>query len=57
VFIPTGDPQEFYQPVDYTNERWLELSLFPGRRVSPDRHPNIEDHLPSQPVDLFSFPI
>src|SRR6202162_2499101 len=40
VFIHTGDPQDFYQPVDYHNERWLELELFPGRRVSPDRHPN-----------------
>lgn len=43
VFIHTGDPQEFYQPVDYTNERWLELSLFPSRRVAPDRHPNFEE--------------
>ena len=43
VFIHTGDPQEFYQPVDYNNERWLELSLFPSRRVSPDRHPNFEE--------------
>jgi predicted TIM-barrel fold metal-dependent hydrolase len=43
VFIHTGDPQEFYQPVDYRNERWLELELFPGRRVSPDRHPNFDE--------------
>jgi predicted TIM-barrel fold metal-dependent hydrolase len=43
VFIHTADPQEFYKPVDYTNERWLELSLFPGRRVSPDRHPNFDE--------------
>src|SRR3954462_6147813 len=43
VFIHTGDPQEFYQPIDYKNERWLELELFPGRRVSPDRHPNFEE--------------
>ena len=43
VFIHTGDPQEFYQPVDYNNERWLELELFPGRRVSPDRHPNFDE--------------
>ena len=43
VFIHTGDPQEFYQPIDYHNERWLELQLFPGRRVSPDRHPNFEE--------------
>jgi predicted TIM-barrel fold metal-dependent hydrolase len=43
VFIHTGDPQEFYRPVDYINERWLELSLFPGRRVPPDQHPNFEE--------------
>jgi len=39
VFIHTGDPEEFYRPVDYGNERWLELSLFPGRRVPADQHP------------------
>jgi len=43
VFIHTGDPQEFYQPVDYHNERWLELELFPGRRVDPARHPNFDE--------------
>jgi len=43
VFIHTGDPEEFYKPADYTNERWLELSLFPGRRVSPDQHPNFDE--------------
>jgi len=43
VFIHTGDPQEFYRPVDYTNERWLELSLFPGRRVSPDQRPGFDE--------------
>ena len=43
VFIHTGDPQEFYQKVDYNNERWLELELFPGRRVDPARHPNFEE--------------
>ena len=43
VFIHTGDPEEFYQPVDYHNERWLELELFPGRRVDPARHPNFDE--------------
>lgn len=32
VFIHTAEPQEFFQPLDYQNERWLELALFPGRR-------------------------
>ena len=43
VFIHTGDPQEFYKPVDYSNERWLELSLFPGRRVPSDQRPNFDE--------------
>jgi hypothetical protein len=30
VFIHTADPQEFWQPIDYRNERWLELALFPA---------------------------
>lgn len=31
AFIHTAEPQEFFQPLDYHNERWLELALFPGR--------------------------
>jgi uncharacterized protein len=43
VFIHTGDPQEFFTPsIDYTNERWLELALFPGRRYPPDQFPSFE---------------
>ncbi len=36
VFIHTADPAEFWQPIDYHNERWLELALFPGRRYGPE---------------------
>jgi uncharacterized protein len=44
VFIHTADPQEFFRPViDYTNERWLELSLFPGRRYPQDQYPSFEE--------------
>ena len=32
VFIHTAEPQEFFSPLDYENERWLELALFPDRR-------------------------
>ncbi len=42
VFIHTGDPQEFFKTIDLTNERWLELALFPGRRFPPDRFPGFE---------------
>ncbi|HET8714171.1 MAG TPA: amidohydrolase family protein [Gemmatimonadales bacterium] len=43
VFIHTGDPQEFYQAHDYTNERWLELALFPNRFIGPEQHPTFEE--------------
>lgn len=32
AFIHTAEPQEFFQPQDYQNERWLELALFADRR-------------------------
>jgi predicted TIM-barrel fold metal-dependent hydrolase len=32
VFIHTGEPQEFFEPLDFENERWLELALFADRR-------------------------
>jgi predicted TIM-barrel fold metal-dependent hydrolase len=32
VFLHTAEPQEFFQPLNYNNERWLELALFPERR-------------------------
>lgn len=35
VFIHTAEPEEFFQPIDYHNERWLELSLFNDRRNGP----------------------
>ncbi len=43
VFIHTADPQEFFEPIDYTNERWLELSLFPERRYPADKFPRFEE--------------
>lgn len=41
VFIHTADPAEFWQPIDYKNERWLELALFPNRRYG-DEFPSFE---------------
>ena len=38
AFIHTAEPQEFFQPLDYKNERWLELSLFAiAATTSPGR--------------------
>jgi uncharacterized protein len=45
VFIHTADPQEFFEPIDYQNERWLELSLFPDRRYPAPQFPRFEELL------------
>jgi len=42
ILIHTADPPEFFEPIDYTNERWLELALYPNRRFPPDRFPTFE---------------
>lgn len=42
VFIHTADPAEFWQPIDFRNERWLELALFPGRRYPAEQFPSFE---------------
>ena len=43
VLIHTGEPQSFYEPVDRFNERWLELTLLPNRRLPADRYPRFEE--------------
>ncbi len=43
VLIHAGEPQTFYEPVDRFNERWLELTLLPNRRLPADRYPSFEE--------------
>ena len=44
VFVHTGDPAEFFEPLDYENERWLEMAIFPGRRFNDrSRYPTFDD--------------
>jgi uncharacterized protein len=44
AFIHTGDPQEFFEPIDYNNERWLEMSLFQNRRYfDRTRYPSFDE--------------
>ncbi len=44
VFIHVADPAEFFQPLDYNNERWLELALYPDRRYQDRaRFPTFEE--------------
>ena len=42
VFIHTADPQEFFEPISYTNERWLELALYPDRRFPSPQFPTFD---------------
>lgn len=43
VFIHTGDPAEFFEPLDFTNERWLEMALFRNRRFNDEaRYPTFD---------------
>jgi len=43
VFIHTADPQEFFQPIDMSNERYLELSLYTDRRYPKEQFPTFEE--------------
>ena len=42
VLIHTADPQEFFQPINFSNERWLELALYPDRRYPSPQFPSFE---------------
>jgi uncharacterized protein len=48
VLIHTADPAQFFAPMDYKNERWLELALFPGRRYPQDQFPSFEELMGEQ---------
>ncbi|MGE0394381.1 MAG: amidohydrolase family protein [Vicinamibacterales bacterium] len=43
VLIHTAEPQEFFQPIDNRNERWLELALFRDRRLPEGQFPRFEE--------------
>jgi uncharacterized protein len=44
VFIHVADPSEFFKPLDFTNERWLEQALYRDRRYQDrSRFPDFEE--------------
>jgi predicted TIM-barrel fold metal-dependent hydrolase len=44
VFVHTADPAEFFQPLDFENERWLEMALFRNRQFfDRERFPAFDD--------------
>lgn len=57
VFVHTADPPEFFEPLDYTNERWLELALFENRRfMDRDRFPAFDDLMAERDRMLMKHP-
>ncbi len=42
VLIHTAEPQEFFEPIDFRNERWLELALYRDRRYPEGEFPRFE---------------
>ncbi|MBK8610580.1 MAG: amidohydrolase family protein [Chitinophagaceae bacterium] len=52
VLIHTADPKPFWQPMDSTNERWLELATHPQRKRS-DTDPAPFDTLIAEQHRLF----
>jgi predicted TIM-barrel fold metal-dependent hydrolase len=43
VIIHTAEPQEFFSPLDFENERWLELALFENRRNFMPGQPTFDE--------------
>ena len=43
VLIHTAEPQEFFETIDFQNERWLELALYRDRRYPPADFPRFEE--------------
>ena len=43
VLIHTAEPQEFFEPIDFHNERWLEVALYRDRRYPAGEFPRFEE--------------
>lgn len=43
VLIHTAEPQEFFEPIDFQNERWLELALYRDRRYPAGEFPRFDE--------------
>jgi uncharacterized protein len=48
VLIHTAEPPAFFLPVDKQNERYLELTQFPGRTRPPDKYPPFDSLIAEQ---------
>ncbi len=48
VLIHTAEPPAFFLPVDKHNERYLELTQFPGRTRPPEKYPPFDSLIAEQ---------
>ncbi|MGZ8379681.1 MAG: amidohydrolase family protein [Gemmatirosa sp.] len=48
VLIHTAEPPAFFLPVDKHNERYLELTQFPGRTRPPEKYPPFDSLMAEQ---------
>jgi predicted TIM-barrel fold metal-dependent hydrolase len=57
VFLHLGEPQEFFQPLDYSNERWLEMALYSNRRFNDrTRYPTFDELMAERDRMLMKHP-
>ena len=44
IFMHLGEPQAFFEPLDFSNERWLEMAMFGNRRFNDrSKYPTFEE--------------
>lgn len=57
VFLHLGEPQEFFQPLDFSNERWQEMALFRERRFNDrSRYPTFDELMGERDRMLMKHP-
>lgn len=57
VFLHLGEPQEFFQPLDYQNERWLEMALYANRRFNDrSQYPTFDELMAERDRMLLKHP-
>ena len=57
IFLHLGEPQEFFQPLDFNNERWQEMALFRERRYNDrSRYPTFDELMAERDRMLMKHP-
>jgi uncharacterized protein len=57
AFVHFGEPSEFFSPLDFNNERWLEMALYRDRRYfDRAQNPSFEDFVAERDRLLMKHP-